>query len=174
VPVLGSGRIFPVPEEEIACDRRREFPEHWPRIGGMDFGYDHPFAAVELVWDRDTDTVYVTRTFRHREGSPVLHAAALRPWGKLPWAWPRDGRTARRSRAQAWRSPGNTARKASTCCLSTRSSRTAACRVEAGLMDMLDRMQTGRFKVLRISTTGGRNSGCITARTARWSKRATT
>ena len=87
VPVLGSGRIFPVPEEDIACAERdfpNHWPGHWPRIGGMDFGYDHPFAAVELVWDRDTDTVYVTRSFRHREGSPVLHAAALRPWGKLP------------------------------------------------------------------------------------------
>jgi hypothetical protein len=45
IPVLGSGRIFPVPEDTIACDHR-EFPPHWPRIGGMDFGWDHPFAAV--------------------------------------------------------------------------------------------------------------------------------
>ena len=45
-----------------------------------------------FVWDRDTDTVYVVRSYRHREGSPVIHAAALRPWGKIPWAWPRDGR----------------------------------------------------------------------------------
>jgi len=37
IPVLGSGRIFPVAEEEIACDERT-FPPHWPRIGGMDFG----------------------------------------------------------------------------------------------------------------------------------------
>ena len=36
----------------------------------MDFGWDHPFAAVELVWDRDTDTVYVARTHRLREASP--------------------------------------------------------------------------------------------------------
>src|SRR5438067_1332984 len=59
VPVLGSGRIFPVPEEEIACAERdfpNGFPGHWPRIGGMDFGYDHPFAAVEVVWDRGSGT----------------------------------------------------------------------------------------------------------------------
>ena len=37
IPVLGSGRIFPVAEETIAC-AHREFPSHWPRIGGMDFG----------------------------------------------------------------------------------------------------------------------------------------
>src|SRR5215831_11159688 len=46
VPTLGSGRIFPVPEEAILCEQRT-FPEHWARIGGMDFGWDHPFAAVD-------------------------------------------------------------------------------------------------------------------------------
>ncbi len=92
VPVLGSGRIFPVKEETLAIEHR-EFPRHWPRIGGMDFGWDHPFAAVELVWDRDTDTVYVSRTYCLREATAVIHAAALKLWGKrLPWAWPRDGR----------------------------------------------------------------------------------
>jgi len=92
IPTLGSGRIFPVAEDDIAIDRR-EFPSHWPRIGAMDFGWDHPFAAVELVWDRDTDTVYVSKTYRLREASPVLHASALRAWGRdLIWAWPRDGR----------------------------------------------------------------------------------
>src|SRR6188472_1508584 len=40
-PVLGSGRIFPVPEEILAIEQR-EFPDHWPRIGGTDFGWDHP------------------------------------------------------------------------------------------------------------------------------------
>src|SRR6266540_1691913 len=79
-------------EETITCEHR-EFPTHWPRIGGIDFGWDHPFAAVELVWDRDSDTVYVSRTYRLREATPIVHAAALRPWGaRLPWAWPRDGR----------------------------------------------------------------------------------
>jgi phage terminase large subunit-like protein len=91
VPVLGSGRIFPVKEETLAIEHR-EFPRHWARIGGMDFGWDHPFAAVELVWDRDTDTIYVSRTYCMREATAVIHAAALKPWGNLPWAWPRDGR----------------------------------------------------------------------------------
>jgi hypothetical protein len=70
-----------VPEEKIAIDHR-EFPPHWPRIGGMDFGWDHPFAAVELVWDRDSDTVYISKTYRLREATPVLHVDALRAWGK--------------------------------------------------------------------------------------------
>ena len=40
--------------------------------------------------------------------------------------------------------------------------------VEAGLMDMLDRMQTGRLKVFGHLPTGSRNSGSTTARTAAW------
>src|SRR5882724_6702599 len=146
VPVLGSGRIFPVPEDEIASPER-EFPRHWPRIGGMDFGYDHPFAAVELVWDRDTDTIHVTRSYRHREGSPVLHAAALRPWGKLPWAWPRDG-----SRETLEGAGVALARQYGAQGLDMLAGHAqfedGSVSVEAGLMDMLDRMKTGRFKVL--------------------------
>ena len=146
VPVLGSGRIFPVPEEEIAC-AEREFPRHWPRLGGMDFGYDHPFAAVELVWDRDTDTVYVTRSYRHREGSPVLHAAALRPWGKLPWAWPRDG--ARETLEGAGVALAKQYGAQGLDMLTDHAQfEDGSVSVDAGLMDMLDRMKTGRFKVL--------------------------
>src|SRR5215831_15253365 len=63
IPVLGSGRVSPVAEENIAIDQR-DFTSHWPRIGGMDFGWDHPFAAVEIVWDRGSDVVYLARTHR--------------------------------------------------------------------------------------------------------------
>ena len=45
IPVLGSGRIFPIAEERIAIEHR-DIPPHWPRIGGMDFGWDRPFAAI--------------------------------------------------------------------------------------------------------------------------------
>src|SRR5215472_2685709 len=29
--------------------------------------------------------------FRLSEATPVVQAAALRPWGRIPFAWPRDG-----------------------------------------------------------------------------------
>jgi phage terminase large subunit-like protein len=60
IPILGSGRIFPVEEERMAIEHR-DIPAHWPRIGGMDFGWGHPIAAVELAWDRDTDAIYVMK-----------------------------------------------------------------------------------------------------------------
>jgi phage terminase large subunit-like protein len=148
VPTLGSGRIFPVSEGMIACEQR-DFPKHWPRIGGMDFGWDHPFAAVELVWDRDTDTVYVVRCYRVREATPIAHAAALRPWGKeLPWAWPRDGRRetlegagialAKQYEAQGLEMLFQHAQFED-----------GGVSVEAGIADMLVRMESGRFKVFK-------------------------
>jgi phage terminase large subunit-like protein len=146
VPVLGSGRIFPVAEETLGIEQR-EFPSHWPRIGGMDFGWDHPFAAVELVHDIDTDTVYVTKCYRVRQATPVVHASALRAWGKdLRWAWPRDGKRetlegAGVAVAEQYRKEGldlwfEHAQFAD-----------GSVSVEAGISDMLIRMETGRFKV---------------------------
>jgi phage terminase large subunit-like protein len=146
IPVLGSGRIFPVDEASLSI-KHRDFPPHWPRIGGMDFGWDHPFAAVEVVWDRDSDTVYVSKTYRLREASPVLHAAAIKTWGReLPWAWPRDGR---RETLEGAGVPLAEQYRAQGLNVLTDHSQfdDGSVSVEAGLMDMLTRMQTGRFKV---------------------------
>jgi hypothetical protein len=152
IPTLGSGRVFPVSEESLACEHR-EFPPHWPRIGGMDFGWDHPFAAVELVWDRDTDTVYVSRTHRLKEATPIAHAAALRPWGKeLRWAWPRDGNRetlegAGIALASQYREQGLNLLHEFSHYLEPTGQKSVS--VEAGLMDMLNRMTSGRFKVFK-------------------------
>jgi Terminase RNaseH-like domain len=148
IPTLGSGRIFPVPEDMIAIEQR-DFPAHWPRIGGMDFGWDHPFAAVELHWDRDADCVYVSRTYRCRETTPIMHAAALRPWGKhLRWAWPRDGR--RETLEGAGISLANQYREQGLDMWHEHAQfEDGSVSVEAGLMMMLDRMQSSRFKVFK-------------------------
>ena len=93
IPVLGSGLIFPVTDDQITCKPIDYIPQHWPQLGAMDFGWEHPFAAVQLAWDRDADVVYVTKAYRMSRGTPVTHAGALRGWGReLRWAWPRDGK----------------------------------------------------------------------------------
>jgi phage terminase large subunit-like protein len=148
IPVLGSGRIFPIEEARIVCDHR-DFPSHWPRIGGCDFGWDHPFAAVEVVWDRDTDTAYVSRCHRLKEATPIEHAAALRSWGSdLRWSWPRDGKRetlegAGIALAEQYRAQGlNMLYEHS-------QFPDGSVSVEAGLMMMLDRMRTGKLRVFR-------------------------
>ena len=148
IPILGSGRIFPVAEEEIACEPF-DIPAHWVQIGGLDFGWDHPTAAVKLAWDRDTDTVYVTRTHRLREATPMMHAAVLRTWGDwLPWSWPHDGlqhdKGSGEQLAEIYRKHGLKMLPERSQYQGERGSG-----VEAGLADMLERMETGRFKVFR-------------------------
>lgn len=144
-PALGSGRVFPVTEESIRTEAF-PIPGHWPRIVGMDLGWDHPTAAVWLAWDRDTDTLYVTDTYRQREETPVVHAAAIKargPW--IPVAWPGDaaarGKDGAEPLVDQYREQGITA-------LPERAQFPGGgVSVEAGLMDILDRMKTGRLKV---------------------------
>jgi hypothetical protein len=81
IPSMGSGRVFPVEEESITCEPF-QIPAHWPQINGLDFGWDHPFAAVNLAWDRDADVVYVCKEYAQRETTPIIHAAAIKPWGR--------------------------------------------------------------------------------------------
>ena len=149
IPTLGSGLIFPVPEELFVIPPI-QIPNHWVRIGGLDFGWDHPTAAVELAWDRDADVVYLTKDYRQRQATPVIHAAAVKPWGDwLPWAWPHDGNNdtaAGENLASQYKAQGlNMLTERATFEDGTNS-------VEAGLMAMLGRMQTSRFKVFNTCT----------------------
>jgi Bacteriophage terminase large (ATPase) subunit and inactivated derivatives len=144
IPSLGSGLIFPVLEEDIVV-QPFAIPSYWVQICGIDFGWDHPTAAARLAWDRDNDVVYLTATYRKREAPPVIHAAAVRAWGDwLPWAWPHDGNNdtaAGPNLATQYREQGLRM-------LPERATFVDGSNgVEAGLMEMLDRMQTGRFKV---------------------------
>lgn len=150
IPTLGSGRVFPLSDDDISCEAP-EVQRAWVLIGGVDFGWDHPTAAAKLAWDRDADIVYVIAGYRMREATPVIHAAALKPWGeKLPWAWPHDGlqhdKGSGDQLAELYRKQGlNMLPERATFEDGTNG-------VEAGVLDMLDRMQTGRLKVAKHLT----------------------
>jgi hypothetical protein len=66
--------IFPVTDDQITCKPIDYIPQHWPQLGAMDFGWEHPFAAVQLAWDRDADVVYVTKAYRMSRGTPVTRS----------------------------------------------------------------------------------------------------
>lgn len=144
-PMLGSGRIFPVPEEDIVIDPIR-IPAHWTFIGGLDFGWDHPFAAVCMAHDTDNDCVYVIKCYSAREQTPIQHAGAIRLWGDwLPWAWPHDGNNSEKGSGDQL-TPQYTAQ--GLYMLPEKASHpNGGIGVEVGLLDMLDRMLSGRFKV---------------------------
>lgn len=150
IPSLGSGRVFPVTEESIACDAI-PIPKHWARINGVDFGWDHPFAAISLAWDRDADIVYVVHAYRESKQTPPIHAAAIKPWGAwIPTAWPHDGFQHDKGSGKALRD--QYAEHGLKMLSDQATFEDGGNGVEAGIMEMLARMQTGRFKVFRHLT----------------------
>ena len=90
LPMLGEGKIFKHPENLVRVDPF-DIPRHWAILGALDFGVDHPFAAVKLAWDRENDQVFVINSYRERGLTPIAHASALRHWGNIRWSWPHDG-----------------------------------------------------------------------------------
>lgn len=144
IPALGSGRIYPVVESEITSEPF-ELPRQWVFIGGIDLGWDHPTAAVKLGWDRDADCLYVVQCYRVREKTPLIHANALKPWGDwLPWAWPHDAYQ-RDKKGEQFKSiyEGHGLKMLPENAKFDDGSNS----VEAGIMEILERMETGRFKV---------------------------
>lgn len=148
-PILGSGRIFPIAESEISVKafNPMDMPWYWMEIAGIDFGWDHPTAAAKILYDPQGDVVYLTNVYKRREATPLIHAAALKPWGReLQWAWPHDG-------LQHDKGSGETLAKQyqdqGLIMLGEKASfdDERGYGVEASIADMLMRMESGRFKV---------------------------
>jgi phage terminase large subunit-like protein len=147
VPTMGSGRIFTVAEEKLLVDPF-ECPKHWPRIGGIDFGWTHHAAFVEMWWDRELDCLYLVRTLRMKQKTPHQHVDAVRHWN-LTWAWPRDGNRQTLEGAgvplmEQYRDAGIDMMHEHATFDDGKS-----VSVEAGLMEMNDRMRGDRWMVFR-------------------------
>lgn len=146
IPMLGSGRIFPIAEEVLREPPLPEIPSFWKQIIGMDFGWDHPTAAARLAYDPTNDIIHVVSAYRQSEATPLIHAAAIKPWGEwIPVAWPHDAMQHDKSGEQYRKLYAEQGLDM----LSTHAAYDDKRKngVEEGLMDMLQRMQTGRFKV---------------------------
>lgn len=159
IPTLGSGRVFPVDEEVIKI-APFPLPAHWPRLCAIDFGYDHPFAAVWLAFDNDTGTMYVTDCYKIKEKTPATHVDAMKPrcgGGEKPWmpvAWPHDGHQHEKGSGivlqRQYRDRGlNMLAHHAQHAPEGTPDETKAIRqsVEAGVLGMLDDMTGGRIKV---------------------------
>lgn len=146
IPILGSGRVFPITEESIRVVPF-QIPRHWPRIKGIDFGvYDHPSACSFCAYDPDSDCFYVYNGWKAAkkditEESILINK--LHNW--VPVAWPHDGLKHDKNTKQTVRdlyadNEVNMLEERATF-------EDGGNSVEAGLMEMLDRMRTNRFKV---------------------------
>lgn len=146
VPMLGSGRIFQFSREALEEPMIDYIPAHWAKLWGIDFGIDHPFGAVLILWDKDNDVIHVHHTVRVADQGPLQHAAAMKPVGaQVPVAWPQDGHqrdkgslepVSKQYRAHGLRMLPDHAKFPD-----------GSNSTEAGIMEMQERMATGRLKV---------------------------
>lgn len=145
IPMLGHGRIYDLAEESITCDAF-EIPDHWMIINGMDFGWDHPQAQVQLAIDNDADMIYVINAWKARHVSPNDAWGSVKKWAEgAPTAWPLDG-------LQTEKSSGNQQKsyykEAGFNMLANHATWPDGSNgVEAGLFELLDLMRKGKFKV---------------------------
>jgi phage terminase large subunit-like protein len=155
IPFAGAGLVFPIVHSKIIVDPV-PIPNHWRQIVGIDFGWDHPFASARVCHDADNDIVYLVNEYRESKATPPIHVAAIKPWGEwIPVVWPPDGLQTEKGSgsplADQYRTqglyllphhftnpPGPDQEEGR-----------GGIGVEPGLIEMLTRMQTGRFKVFR-------------------------
>ena len=150
IPSMGSGRVFQVAEEAITIDPIK-IPEEWAQIVGIDFGWDHPTAACRLAHDRDNDCIYVCGEYAQREATPIIHAASIKPWGDwIPVAWPHDGLQHDKQSGVALKD--SYVAQGLNMLSEKATYEGGGYGVEAGIMDMQDRMLTGRWKVFNTCT----------------------
>jgi phage terminase large subunit-like protein len=155
-PSIGSGLVFPVQEDKVMIDPI-QIEDHWAKIAGIDFGWDHPTAVVWAAWDKDEDEIYIYDCYRQSKASPSVHAASIRTRSEsVPIAYPHDG-----NRRDSMGNPGLADQYRSLGCnmmLEHFSNPPALGQnkggnsVEEGLMDMLQYMEDGRFHVFNTLT----------------------
>jgi len=149
IPVFGSGLVFPVAADEISVEPFA-IPESWGRIAAIDFGWDHPTAVVWVAYNQETDTIYVYDCYRERQQTSIVVSAAIQARGSwIPVAWPKDGLQTRDgiNLAQQYRDQGVAMLPEWFTNPPTIGEKMGTVSVEGGIMDILQRMETGRFKV---------------------------
>jgi len=75
-PMMGEGRVFLTPDQNISEPTLTYVPPHWTKLWSIDFGIGHPFACTLQAWDRDTRCHPRPRRVAHRGSDP---GAARRP-----------------------------------------------------------------------------------------------
>lgn len=146
-PVLGSGLVLPVDPSLFTVDPFG-MPKSWPRICGVDFGWDHPAAAAWLAWDRDSDVLYLYDCWRMRETTPQAQAPYIIGKGKwIPVAWPHDGLQHDKGSGDQLAGQYKTAGVNMLPERATFEDGTNG--LEAGIMELVERLRTGRFRVFK-------------------------
>ena len=147
---MGSGLVYPVSESSIMV-QPFEIPDHWIRCAAVDIGITHDTAAAWVAWDQETDTIYIYDCYHASEGTPLVHAPAIKARGNwIPVILPHDADNTERGSgktvANYYRDAGvNVMNETFYNPIEFDGKRNKF--VEPGIMQLLYRMKSGRLKV---------------------------
>lgn len=144
-PLLGSGLIFDMADSVFSC-QAFPIPDHWFLINGMDYGWDHPQAHIQLAWDKDSDCIYVTNAWKKSNTLPEVAWVAVKGWAQgVITAWPHDGHQHDKGSGKAL---SVTYKEAGwKMCQDMATWPEGNNSVEKGLIEFYSRMEAGTFKV---------------------------
>jgi hypothetical protein len=159
-PSIGSGLVFPIAEEKLMVEPY-PIPSDWPRIYGIDFGYDHATALCGVAVNPETigtdeEDIVVFDTYRQSKAAPHVHAEAIKSRGNPVVCWPHDGN--RRDSmgnpglADQYRSHGINMLLQHFENPPALGEKKGGNSIETGIMKMVTMMETGRFKVFSTLT----------------------
>jgi hypothetical protein len=118
----------------------------WAYLWAVDFGIDHPFAAVLLGHDRDRDIVTVLAEAKIKGGIPAIHASRMKAIAaNVKVAWPHDG--TQRDKGSGEQLAAIYKREGLHMLDSHSTFSTGGYSTEAGIMEMLARMRSCRLRI---------------------------
>lgn len=139
IPQLGSGAIFPISEADIVVEPFT-LSDKWPRAYGMDVGWNRT-AAIWGAYDAKSDIWYLYSEHYRGQAEPSIHADAIKARGLwIPGVI--DPNSDRRSESGGlelltiYQRLGLELSKANNA-------------VEPGLLDMFQKLSSGRIKVFK-------------------------
>lgn len=142
IPVIGSGRIYPI-NIETCTVADFQIPKFWAKSYGMDVGWNRT-AALWGALDRDNDVLYIYSEHYQGEAEPIIHAKAIKSRGE----WMKgviDPASGGRSQIdgqklfELYKKEGLKIYPAENA-------------VEAGIFEVWQRFQTGRLKIFKSCT----------------------
>jgi phage terminase large subunit-like protein len=144
IPFFGSGLVYPVAENRLKIDPF-PIPEHWLVIKAIDLGINHPTAIAWLAYDRDSDTIYVVKTYAVKGENAATHAQSLHTlWPHAKTVFPHDVDTTEKGSGKTVRSYYEEAGVKNTVDFKNSD---GSISVEPGIFMINERMRDGRFKV---------------------------
>lgn len=148
VPTMGSGLVYPIEVEDIKWDYLGNIPRNWKRLCGLDFGRgEHPMGLTWIAYDVVTDIIYVYDCEKTKNKSAAENSSIIKKKGEwIPVTYPHDF-----NRDTGVGSKYREVYKAEGLRLTPTHAqdKDGSNRVESGLIEIRNRMQSGRFKVAR-------------------------